>query len=551
MATISRISTTPTPAKIRARVERRRRWSSDRSPPSEAGRASPGGTGAVRTSARVQSSTFSSRLVSKSNRAGLSSKACRRTSLARLSGSSSSWGILAPSTRIGMTRTSRVKAASISSRTKSSGLSRRRRPCSSVIVSHSSPISASSTSQDPTAAVITSTKSSPNWIESTSLKTWPLPKRSASRSYSRPDAAGMGPVIAPCLPRPNPRPTDQHHRRGERLKTFLSTSGPTTAWSRRGVGGAVAALGEEAVQLGGWQGVDHPVGAGPAAGGRGRGEAHVAEVARAVAVGAEGEHGTQPQGQADLLVAEVEALGRAVDLQGGAAAGGGLAQRLQVDVAAWAGAEQATGRVADDVDGGVLAGPHQPPGQLRAGLVEPVVDAGDEHVEAVEEVVVVVERSLPVDIQLGAVQQLDVAQAPLQRADPGALVEHGLAAGAAEQELLGVVGDRQEAVAALAGGGHHHLERGGRVGRQLRVAVEVAADVVDGDQARQRPRGGRLHLAAVLAQRRRHPVEAKAPVDRLLGLGGERLALAGLQAVLGELEAGLDRPLAHADVVGL
>ena len=74
-----------------------------------------------------------------------------------------------------MTRTLRVKAASISSRTKSTGSSRRRRPSSSVIVSHCSPISASSTSQDPTALVITSTKSSPNSIESTSLKTCPPP----------------------------------------------------------------------------------------------------------------------------------------------------------------------------------------------------------------------------------------------------------------------------------------------------------------------------------------------------------------------------------------
>jgi hypothetical protein len=38
-----------------------------------------------------------------------------------------------------MTRTLRVKAASISSRTKSLGSSRRRRPSASVIVSHSSP----------------------------------------------------------------------------------------------------------------------------------------------------------------------------------------------------------------------------------------------------------------------------------------------------------------------------------------------------------------------------------------------------------------------------
>jgi hypothetical protein len=119
-------------------------------------------------------------------RLGLSSRAWRRTSLARLFGSSAASGMLAPSTRIGMTRTLRVKAASISRRTKSWGSLRRRRPRESVIVSHSRPISASSTSQAPTALVITSTKSSPNSMESTSLKTWSLPKRSASRSYNQP-----------------------------------------------------------------------------------------------------------------------------------------------------------------------------------------------------------------------------------------------------------------------------------------------------------------------------------------------------------------------------
>ena len=83
-----------------------------------------------------------------------------------------------------MTRTSRVSAASISSRTKSSGSSSRARPRSSVMVSHRSPIKASSTSQEPTAVVITSTKSSPSWIESMSLKIWPRPNRSTSRSNS-------------------------------------------------------------------------------------------------------------------------------------------------------------------------------------------------------------------------------------------------------------------------------------------------------------------------------------------------------------------------------
>ena len=74
-----------------------------------------------------------------SKRLGVSSSAWRRTRLAMLSGSSSARGIRAPSTRTGMTRTLRSKAASISRRTKSCGSSSRRRPRSSVMVSQRSP----------------------------------------------------------------------------------------------------------------------------------------------------------------------------------------------------------------------------------------------------------------------------------------------------------------------------------------------------------------------------------------------------------------------------
>ena len=43
--------------------------------------------------------------------------------------------------------------------------------------------------------------------------------------------------------------------------------------------------------------------------------------------------------------------------------------------------------------------------------------AGHEHVEAAEELVVVVQRPVPADVELGPVEQGDVAQAPLQGPD--------------------------------------------------------------------------------------------------------------------------------------
>ena len=82
-------------------------------------------------SARVRSMTSRRRSVSARKRFGLSSSAWRRTSGAMLGGSWSPRGISAPSTRIGMSRTSRSSAASISSRTKSSGSSSRRDPSGS------------------------------------------------------------------------------------------------------------------------------------------------------------------------------------------------------------------------------------------------------------------------------------------------------------------------------------------------------------------------------------------------------------------------------------
>ena len=90
-----------------------------------------------------------SRRASELNLCGLSSTACRYASLLRLRGSWAVPGMDAPSIRTGITRTSRASAASISTRTRSAGLSRRLRPSSLAIASQCLPITASSTPHDP------------------------------------------------------------------------------------------------------------------------------------------------------------------------------------------------------------------------------------------------------------------------------------------------------------------------------------------------------------------------------------------------------------------
>jgi hypothetical protein len=134
-----------------------------------------------RASLKVSFSTRKSRRVSKLT--GLISTACRRVNLANPLGSSCGDGILALSTRMRMTRTSsRIRAVSTSIRTKSCGSSMRLAPLASVTVSHCGPMRARSTSHEPTADWIRSTKSSPGSMLSTSLKTRSAPSSATSTS---------------------------------------------------------------------------------------------------------------------------------------------------------------------------------------------------------------------------------------------------------------------------------------------------------------------------------------------------------------------------------
>jgi hypothetical protein len=80
-----------------------------------------------------------------------------------------------------LTEIPRSRAEESSSRTKSAGSSRRRSPSGFSAVSHSSPITATSTEHEATAVSIRSTKSTPGSMRR-SMNTWSSPKRWLSRS---------------------------------------------------------------------------------------------------------------------------------------------------------------------------------------------------------------------------------------------------------------------------------------------------------------------------------------------------------------------------------
>ncbi len=118
---------------------------------------------------------------------------------------------------------------------------------------------------------------------------------------------------------------------------------------------------------------------------------------------------------------------------------------------------------------------------------------------------------------------------------------------ARDRDGLGVIRDRHVLVAERAARLHHVVQRVLAVGL-LRVTVQVAADIVELDEIRQRAVLGRLDLAAVLAQLGRDPGHVQPMIERLLVLRREQ-TIALHDAVLVHLPAALPGTAAHGDVV--
>ena len=188
-----------------------------------------------------------------------------------------------------------------------------------------------------------------------------------------------------------------------------------------------------------------------------------------------------------------------------------------------------------------------PRGHLLCGDREGGVDAGDDPVERLDQVVGVVERAVEADVDLRAGEQAEAALALVPRADLLDPLPEPLGGDVVAEAVAGrVVGDRHVGVAALAAGLGHLLERVATVG-EGRVGVQVAADVVELDQVRQLAFARRLQLAAALAQLRLDVGVAEALVDLGLALAEVDLAALGVgDAVLGDREAAARPPLRAA-----
>ncbi len=275
-------------------------------------------------------------------------------------------------------------------------------------------------------------------------------------------------------------------------------------------------------------------------------------VERADAVGVGVDHDRHPGGCGGTggLGRQVAAVGVAVDLEHRPAPGRRLEDGLEIHRVGGPAFDQATGGMGDHVHQRVFDRRDHALGHGLLADPEGGVDARHQPVEAPEQLVLVVERAVGQDVDLAAGQQLDPLHTLVGlRHELDLTLELFRRDVVSEPVAGGVVGDGEVVVAPFAGRGPHLLDRVVTVGG-VGVAVEVAADVLQRDELRQRAVPSRLQLAPVLAQLGLDVGETHEPVHLLLAhacgaLGGGVVE----HAVLGQVQAPAHRQLAQGRVV--
>ena len=112
-----------------------------------------------------------------------------------------------------------------------------------------------------------------------------------------------------------------------------------------------------------------------------------------------------------------------------------------------------------------------------------------------------------------------------------------------------MIGQRHVGVAARLRRLRHVLDGRGAIG-PIGMDMQIAADVVDADQTRQRAGLGERDLAAVLAHFRRDIGKAELPVDLFLGSAGDA-PLARKQAIFVQFPFMVVGDAAQGDVMRL
>ena len=169
------------------------------------------------------------------------------------------------------------------------------------------------------------------------------------------------------------------------------------------------------------------------------------------------------------------------------------------------------GRMAEHVDPRTLERAQDAVGHLRLILREVRVHRGDDDVELGEAVVGEVEPAVGEDVAFDAGEQRQALEASVQRAHAGGVLERApLVEAVGHGQRLAVIGDGDVLVSQPVRGRGHRLEIVLAVGRG-RVHVQVAAQIRDGHEPRQRAGDARPRFRRDSRAARARPTPCPAP----------------------------------------
>src|SRR5215211_3420141 len=279
---------------------------------------------------------------------------------------------------------------------------------------------------------------------------------------------------------------------------------------------------------------------------------HKAEGPLVVGIRVDGDPDACSHGLAHVGNREVEAVDVGVELEGRVRGGGLPDQTRHVHRIRFPAVQDAARGVPDGPHMRIVHGPHYAVGHLLLADPERGVHGGHDEVQLGENIVLVVEGAVLEDVDLRSAEELDLIVTLVGLPHGLHLLLQALGREAVRHpEATGVVAEDEVLVAELDGRLGHALD-GAFAVRVVGVNVQVSADVFDGDEVGQAAAVSRFDLTSVLPQLRRYVAEAEPRVEILLR--GDGLVVAGPrsgQAVLGDVDAHLDGPLAQRDVVGL
>ena len=253
----------------------------------------------------------------------------------------------------------------------------------------------------------------------------------------------------------------------------------------------------------------------------------LAEPLRAVCVTVNAHQGACGDSAARDRAIHVEVNGRAVDFENRAGLDRGREQRVEIQLVGRAIADDAIGRMRDDVDQRMTHGRDVPCRQLVAGLTRRVVERRHDEVETAERCVVQVEAAIRQNVDLHAVEHGDARDPSSDSLDFLRLLHQPSGVDRARGSGAGrMIRDGDVLVPEATRSQHHVLDAIATVA-PVGVQMQIAPHIVDRNEIRQRARPGRLNLARPLSQLGRDEWQIECRVDIHVGGVTRRRRLPG------------------------